>query len=853
MKAPTEMLLLIQALLCPIELRCPATGAPGVHGEVTWGKVNGELPYAYSILQGILYLKDVKRMDEGIYKCTIRTDSGLATVTHVHLKVSDFVPLFGGDDYMELKPLTDEQWSDINVKISFKPKSPNGLLLYTERQNENDSDEIVNYLSIGLKNGRVIFRYNIGAGSAELVSTYPIVMDEWHKIEISNQPSQATLLVDEDDAVEQDNYYFNTGEGISSIINIAGAKNKTTMERSTFEQPFIGTITSLTISDEVVDFGENTMAKSANVQKDTACSLRLCQHNSICIPTNVHNGFICDCSTAKGYEGEFCERKILKCNDGRKEITCDPGTCEYRSDGTQFCRCPIGRYGDRCQLLESEDDIDSIQFNGETSYIVLPKSKTLRNFSLKVEIEPRSTNDQLLAYQASDYNPKRASYLALAIRQGKFVYLYSSSDGNIEIESDEVQTNVSYHLDLKRFGNRAEVRINGTKIPTRGKLSTFLPGTNLFIGGVPSGITVNRRIGGAASFKGCISKIVLHGKNINLAEILKKSSHDVTVCKPQEIQEEEDFHMPFIWTTPIPTTRTTIRITTSKYPRVKSVERGEEMVDEVETTDTRTLPQERIKPTPCTGEDCTVQCTPDMCGDHGECEVINGTDIVCSCRDYYDVKPIEHAAKFDGKAFIVFSIDDFPHLTSEHEESLSLRFKTSSSSGYRNIADVYCIEKVPLHLIFWQGQPIGTPLKGDDYMSIGLSDGHLVFSYELGGGASQLISTETVNDDREHHLQIRRKGRDGKMIIDEGAPIKGSSYGIVAMLNVDSDVYIGGVPDLDSMTGGLHEENFVGCIGDIILNGVKMDLMANAIDGQNVKPCDQWMAKKRWSRNKKYR
>lgn len=72
-----------------------------------------------------------------------------------------------------------------------------------------------------------------------------------------------------------------------------------------------------------------------------------------------------------------------------------------------------------------------------------------------------------------------------------------------------MKTNVPYHLDLKRFGNRDEVRINGTKIPSRGKLSTFLPGTNLFIGGVPSGITVNPRIGGAATFEGCISKVSL--------------------------------------------------------------------------------------------------------------------------------------------------------------------------------------------------------------------------------------------------------------------------------------------------------------------------------------------------------
>lgn len=54
------------------------------------------------------------------------------------------------------------------------------------------------------------------------------------------------------------------------------------------------------------------------------------------------------------------------------------------------------------------------------------------------------------------------------------------------------------------------------------------------------------------------------------------------------------------------------------------------------------------------------------------------------------------------------------------------------------------------------------------------------------------------------------------------------------------------------MTAGLHERNFVGCIADITLNGVKLDMMANAIDGRNVKPCEQWIKRKKWLRNRKY-
>lgn len=53
------------------------------------------------------------------------------------------------------------------------------------------------------------------------------------------------------------------------------------------------------------------------------------------------------------------------------------------------------------------------------------------------------------------------------------------------------------------------------------------------------------------------------------------------------------------------------------------------------------------------------------------------------------------------------------------------------------------------------------------------------------------MSNKAVNDDKEHQLRIWRKGRHGEMIIDDEETIVGSSFGILAMLNVDGDVYIG--------------------------------------------------------------
>ena len=63
------------------------------------------------------------------------------------------------------------------------------------------------------------------------------------------------------------------------------------------------------------------------------------------------------------------------------------------------------------------------------------------------------------------------------------------------------------------------------------------------------------------------------------------------------------------------------------------------------------------------------------------------------------------------------------------------------------------------------------------------------------------------------------------------------------MLNVEGNIFIGGVPDLNIMTAGMHNQNYVGCLGEVELNEQRIDLMANAIDGRNVRPCGGWKSK----------
>lgn len=65
------------------------------------------------------------------------------------------------------------------------------------------------------------------------------------------------------------------------------------------------------------------------------------------------------------------------------------------------------------------------------------------------------------------------------------------------------------------------------------------------------------------------------------------------------------------------------------------------------------------------------------------------------------------------------------------------------------------------------------------------------FSYELGGGPAQIVSSHRVNDNKPHKVVLKRTGQDGVLIVDEEKEDRGRSGGILAMLNTEGNIYIG--------------------------------------------------------------
>ncbi|VDM56667.1 unnamed protein product [Angiostrongylus costaricensis] len=358
------------------------------------------------------------------------------------------------------------------------------------------------------------------------------------------------------------------------------------------------------------------------------------------------------------------------------------------------------------------------------------------------------------------------------------------------------------------------------------QLKSFELGTDLFIGGLPPGLLIPSDFP-TTSFKGCLTEIKISGRQLNLNDSSLFSSGDISECSISTPS------ISLLTSTEEPTTVTTP--TTEEFEYIYETEKdleapepvlptedesgkGKDKAEEATITETTTqfkeLPTAEETPAyqlstdaPCSGDEpdeaCNITiCANDVCGPYGKCVPFNTTYYECQCKLYYD-GPRCDVCKFYPITYSHIShfLNEFPHLTSEKDEVVELKFKTKEPNG----------------VLFWQGQQPGTSVVGEDYFSVGLHDGLLHFSYELGGGAAHMVSDQ----------------RDEK---------RGLSSGILAMLNADGNVFIGGVPDVQRATGGLHHKNFVGCVADVALNGEILDLMGNAIDGKNVKPCDGWIA-----------
>uniref|UniRef100_A0A673K8L4 Pikachurin-like n=1 Tax=Sinocyclocheilus rhinocerous TaxID=307959 RepID=A0A673K8L4_9TELE len=220
-------------------------------------------------------------------------------------------------------------------------------------------------------------------------------------------------------------------------------------------------------------------------------------------------------------------------------------------------------------------------------------------------------------------------------------------------------------------------------------------------------------------------------------------------------------------------------------------------------------------------------CVENPCANGGTCRP-KWDRYDCDCALGYDGKHCYHQKSITQwrKCFYFYctlyaSYDVFVFsVVSGSRTNMFMRFKSTSKDG----------------LLLWRGD---SPMRANsDYLSLGLQDGALIFSYNLGSGAATVVINGTFSDGRWHRVKAVRDGQSGKLTVDDYGAKTGRSPGKMRQLNINGDLYIGGMKEIALHTNRQYMRGLVGCISHFTLaTDYRLSLVDDAADGKNINTC----------------
>ncbi|XP_004678161.1 PREDICTED: pikachurin isoform X2 [Condylura cristata] len=220
---------------------------------------------------------------------------------------------------------------------------------------------------------------------------------------------------------------------------------------------------------------------------------------------------------------------------------------------------------------------------------------------------------------------------------------------------------------------------------------------------------------------------------------------------------------------------------------------------------------------PCVGAPCAHggSCRPKK--DSYECDCALGFEGL-HCQ-----KAITEAIKipqFIGRSYLTYDNPDILKRVSGSRSNAFMRFKTTTKDG----------------LLMWRGDSPMRP--NSDFISLGLRDGALVFSYNLGSGVASIMVNGSFHDGRWHRVKAVRDGQSGKITVDDYGARTGRSPGMMRQLNINGALYVGGMKEIALHTNRQYMRGLTGCISHFTLStDYHISLVEDAVDGKNINTC----------------
>ncbi|KAM7149512.1 pikachurin isoform 4-T4 [Molossus nigricans] len=183
---------------------------------------------------------------------------------------------------------------------------------------------------------------------------------------------------------------------------------------------------------------------------------------------------------------------------------------------------------------------------------------------------------------------------------------------------------------------------------------------------------------------------------------------------------------------------------------------------------------------PCVAAPCAHggSCRPRKEGYDCDCPLgFEGLHCQKECGNYclnskYTITEAIEMPQFIGRSYLTYDSPDVLKRVSGSRSNVFMRFKTSAKDG----------------LLLWRGD---SSMSNSDFISLGLREGALVFSYNLGSGVASIMVNGSFNDGRWHRVKAVRDGQSGKMTVDDYGARTGKSPGLMRQLNFNGPLYVG--------------------------------------------------------------
>uniref|UniRef100_A0A452IZQ9 Agrin n=1 Tax=Gopherus agassizii TaxID=38772 RepID=A0A452IZQ9_9SAUR len=233
---------------------------------------------------------------------------------------------------------------------------------------------------------------------------------------------------------------------------------------------------------------------------------------------------------------------------------------------------------------------------------------------------------------------------------------------------------------------------------------------------------------------------------------------------------------------------------------------------------TRQPPATKKPARPCDFHPCLHGGT---CEDDGKeftcsCPAGKGGAVCEKCR-WLPVSIRYFIPGFGGKSYLAFKM-----MKAYHTVRIAMEFRASELSG----------------LLLYNGQN-----RGKDFISLALVNSFVELRFNTGSGTGVITSKVPLEPGKWHQLVVNRNRRNGMLSVDGEPHVNGESPSGTDGLNLDTDLFIGGVPedqmtvvaDRTSATAGLK-----GCIRLLDVNNQMYDLREKGSDvlyGSGVGEC----------------